>query len=400
MLQKFNFNFNPKTSLGVPMALTALIAIYSLSVVTSLPGLAVSPILDQLQAAFPSASQTEIEMLESLPSLLIIPFMLLAGKLSVKLPKRKLLITGLAIFLLSSILYLLPIGGIGYMLFNSVLLGAGAGIIIPLSTGLIADYFSGAERTRQLGVVSAISNLSLVLATALAGYLAEISWHASFLVYALSGISFFFAFRIKEPPKIEETQAVTSSINIKNWPWRLMIFYFLMTNIALVVPFNLSVLLGTLKIGNSQISGDLISIFFLSITIPGFLLSFILRRFKSKTPYYALVLPFVGLGAMLCGEIWAILAGVIMVGMGYGVLQPMIYDNTAVGTKSTNVTLFLALVMSMNYLAIILYPFFQQAIAAIFSTTYPLLPFITSIVLMAIIAVLYWKVSKKRVLLR
>ena len=61
------------------ISLLALIAIWSVSAVTSLPGLAISPVLEDLSKIFPSASQLEIQMLTSLPSLLIIPFVLLAG---------------------------------------------------------------------------------------------------------------------------------------------------------------------------------------------------------------------------------------------------------------------------------------------------------------------------------
>ena len=57
--------------------LTALVAIWSISAIISLPGLAISPILEDLDKIFPSASELEVEMLESLPSLMIIPFMLL-----------------------------------------------------------------------------------------------------------------------------------------------------------------------------------------------------------------------------------------------------------------------------------------------------------------------------------
>ena len=65
------------------ISLPVLLAIWSVSAVTSLPGLAVSPILGDLNTIFPSASDLEIQMLTSLPSLLIIPFVLLSGKLSV-----------------------------------------------------------------------------------------------------------------------------------------------------------------------------------------------------------------------------------------------------------------------------------------------------------------------------
>ena len=64
--------------------LITLIGIWSISALTSLPGLAVSPILGQLSTTFPDASELDIQMLSSLPSLLIIPFILLAGKLAEK----------------------------------------------------------------------------------------------------------------------------------------------------------------------------------------------------------------------------------------------------------------------------------------------------------------------------
>ena len=59
-----------------------LLAIWSVSAVTSLPGLAISPILGDLTKIFPKATELEIQLLSSLPSLLIIPFVLLSGKLS------------------------------------------------------------------------------------------------------------------------------------------------------------------------------------------------------------------------------------------------------------------------------------------------------------------------------
>ena len=65
--------------------LITLVGIWSVSALTSLPGLAVSPILGQLTTIFPHATELDIQMLTSLPSLLIIPFVLLAGKLAEKL---------------------------------------------------------------------------------------------------------------------------------------------------------------------------------------------------------------------------------------------------------------------------------------------------------------------------
>lgn len=67
------------------MPIKVLIAIYSISMLTSLPGLAISPILGNLETIFKGATQLQLQMLESLPSLLIVPSILLAGKLSIQI---------------------------------------------------------------------------------------------------------------------------------------------------------------------------------------------------------------------------------------------------------------------------------------------------------------------------
>ena len=136
--------------------LNVLVAIWSVSAVVSLPGLAISPILGDLDKIFKHATDIEIQMLTSLPSLLIIPFVLLAGKLSVSRNKLLILYTGLALFCISGFFSLFA-KNIVLLIFINCVLGVGAGMVIPLSTGLIADHFTGAYRTRQLGISSSRS---------------------------------------------------------------------------------------------------------------------------------------------------------------------------------------------------------------------------------------------------
>ena len=138
------------------ISLLTLIAIYSVPIVKSLPGLAVGPILGSLQNVFKGASDLELQMLESLPSFIIIPFVLLSGRLSMRWSEKKLLLLGMGLFVLSSVLFLLA-DSMTFLLVNSCLLGIGAGIVIPLAPGLVAEYFAGKRRTQQLGISSSIS---------------------------------------------------------------------------------------------------------------------------------------------------------------------------------------------------------------------------------------------------
>ena len=116
--------------------LVTLVAILSVSAVVSLPGLAISPILDDISRIFPHSTQLEVSMLESLPSLMIIPFMLLAGRWSVNKNNIRILVIGTVIFLLSGIWSMLSTHLVE-LIVASTIMGIGAGMIIPLSTGLI-----------------------------------------------------------------------------------------------------------------------------------------------------------------------------------------------------------------------------------------------------------------------
>ena len=271
------------------ITLTALLAIYSISMVTSLPGLAISPILGDLKNIFKDASNLELQMLESLPSFIIVPFILLAGRLSLRINKKRILIIGLSIFFGCSVIYPFS-NSLWLLLVVSALLGVGAGMIIPFSTGLIADNFTKRYRTRQLGIASSITNITLVLATFLAGVLADINWHYAFLVYCLSGISLLFAFKLNSAPpatpqKAKPANDTPVSTN-HNWPVALMFLYYFITFIVLTVPFNLSIYMETLKFKDPDISGTYISVFFLAMTIPGLFINNIIGWLRGHRPRF------------------------------------------------------------------------------------------------------------------
>jgi hypothetical protein len=86
--------------------LISLLAIWSISLVVDLPGLAISPLMGDLDKIFPNVTQLEIQLLTVLPNLFIFPFILLSGRLSVSKNKVLLVVVGLIIFLCSGIAYI------------------------------------------------------------------------------------------------------------------------------------------------------------------------------------------------------------------------------------------------------------------------------------------------------
>lgn len=384
--------------------LITLIAIWSISALTSLPGLAVSPILGDLTRIFPKATDLDIQMLTSLPSLLIIPFILLGGKLTEKVDFVRILKIGLWLFAASGILYLIS-NKMWQLIVVSALLGIGSGLIIPLSTGLISKYFVGTYRVKQFGLSSAITNFTLVIATAVTGYLAEVSWHLPFLVYLLPLISILLVGHLKESrsdaavkPSSQSTApsgqmaAVDTGgskygIHIKHL-LQIMLFYGVTTFIVLAVIFNLSFLMEKHHFSSGN-SGLMISLFFLAIMAPGFCLDKIVDELKERTKAYSLLSMAVGLALIWIAPIeWLIIPGCILVGLGYGIIQPMLYDKTTHTALPQKATMALAFVMMMNYLAILLYPFIIDFLQNLFHTQSQEFPFVFN--LLITIVTFFW----------
>ncbi|WP_307995807.1 MFS transporter [uncultured Bacteroides sp.] len=392
--------------------LITLIAIWSISALTSLPGLAVSPILGDLTKIFPEATDLDIQMLTSLPSLLIIPFILLGGKLTEKVDYVRILKIGLWLFAASGILYLIS-NKMWQLIVVSALLGIGSGLIIPLSTGLVSRYFVGTYRVKQFGLSSAITNFTLVIATAVTGYLAEVSWHLPFLVYLLPLVSILLVGHLKtNQPGTEPVAAGSgnstpeqSAIDTGGSKYgihtrhllQLMLFYGVTTYIVLAVIFNLPFLMEKHHFSSGD-SGLMISLFFLAIMAPGFGLDKIVGVLKERTKAYSLLSMALGLLLIWIAPIeWLIIPGCILVGLGYGVIQPMLYDKTTHAALPEKTTLALAFVMMMNYLAILLYPFIVDFFQWIFHTRSQEFPFIFN--LLITIVTFFWAYLRRNTFL-
>lgn len=352
--------------------LITLVGIWSISALNALPGLAVSPILGKLSVIFPRSTELDIQMLSSLPSLLIIPFILLAGKLAERVNFIRLLQLGLAIFAVSGILYLLS-GKMWQLIAVSALLGVGSGLIVPLSTGLISKYFTGQYRVKQFGLSSAITNITLVIATAVTGYLAEVNWHLPFVVYLLPVVSLVLSVYLQRSMASEGSTSLADEspaaadvpvdigggkhgIHVRHL-WGVMAVYGIATFLVLVVSFNLPFLMQEYHFTSGN-SGVMISLFFLAIMTPGFFLNRIVDTLKEKTKFYSFLSIAIGLALIwISPKEWVIAPGCILVGLGYGVIQPVVYNQTTHTALPKKVTLALAFVMMMNYLAILLCPF-------------------------------------------
>ena len=158
----------------------------------------------------------------------------------------------------------------------------------------------------------------------------------------------------------------------------------------LVVTFYASFLIDDYKI-DSSFSGVLISLFFLAIMLPGLFIANIIRSLKRNVNLVALVLVCVGL---LCVGVFhgkAMLAfGALCTGLGYGIMQPVIYDKAATIAPPRSATLALSFVMAMNYLAVMICPFIMDMFRHLFHTHSDRFPFFFNAALVFALAAVTW----------
>lgn len=341
-----------------PMPLFTLVAILSLSLVVNLPGLAISPMLGSLSKIFPGTGSLEQQLLTMLPNLLIIPCLLLSGWLARRKHKIGYVVASLVLYIACGVSYMLA-ATMAELIVISCLLGITAGILIPFSTGLLADTFAGRYRMQQMGLQSGISNLSVVVATFAVGFLSHGNWHLPFIVYLMPVIPLALSAGLRGIPASDYAAPAAVASTPHNGkiiiPRMLGISaaYFFTTYATVIITYFCPFLIEK-EHWSPEITGTVTSIYFLFIFLPGFILPQILKTARGMTIVAAAAMITAGLALFsFVRTEWAMMAGAALMGAGYGIHQPIIYNKApeAVSDPSMN-TMSLSLVLVANYAAI------------------------------------------------
>ena len=143
-----------------------------------------APALGAIKEHFSSCSPMTVQLIVSLPALLIILTTFAFRPLCRLMRTRTLALVGLTLYVLAGAGAFL-VDDIGILLLLRALLGVSVGMIMPLSTGLLSFYFPPEEMSRLMGLSAAMNQMGGVVATLLAGVLAAVEWRYAFLVYLL-----------------------------------------------------------------------------------------------------------------------------------------------------------------------------------------------------------------------
>ncbi len=410
-----------KTGKGT-ISMMVVFAIWSLSLAVDLPGLAVTPIEGSLRTIFSDATDFKIQLLTVLPNLVIIPFVLLSGKLSETRHKVAVITLGTLLYIIAGAWSIFS-NSLTELIWLSCLLGAGCGLILPFSTGLIADVFTGKYRMKQMGIISAIGNIALVGATFVVGFLAAKSWHLPFLVYLIPLVSLVLIPFLNKIPKSDYAatpatsdaassattkaasttvpavdadgfstagQSVKGGFYVGRTIWLLLAYFFFV--FATSVPaYYLPNLMPEYHMSTEDVS-TVTSIFYLAMFAIGLIVTAVMKTFRKTTFILATGLIVGGMVMfVLTRSLGLFIVASALVGLGNGLAQPIFYTKaTEVVTSDSKSTLSLAYLQVANYVAISLVPVIIGFFSDIFHNKTALFPFtlvliFTAIVLCAVI---------------
>ncbi|MGA4839914.1 MFS transporter [Streptomyces sp. G45] len=160
------------------LALTALVAsMLVLGFDMTILNVALPTMADQM-----GASTGEQQWMADAYIVVFAALMLPAGLLGDRFGRRRMLITGLGIFLVGSVVGTL-VDTVPLVVAARALMGVGGALVMPLAMAVLPALFGPGERTKAIGVVSAASALGLPLGPILGGFLLDHFWWGSiFLV--------------------------------------------------------------------------------------------------------------------------------------------------------------------------------------------------------------------------
>ena len=286
---------------------------------------AASPALADIAKAFPDRSRETIQMIATMPALLIMASTLLCGQLSRVLRKKPLVLTGLVLYGVGGIMPAF-FGGLAFILAMRGVFGIGCGFLIPLSQGLVADYFQGHDREIFMGYRSSTASIFGMFFTMAGGYLCAIHWRDTFFAY-LVVVPVFLLILLKMPEP--ETRTITAmedkAARLTRTMWFYVLVYFLYNITMMCFITNAAFVMADSCVGSAKTIGFVMTLMNLGGITAGILLGWLTRVLKNFTLVFALgclALGFAMLNFVQTALMFAIASAIW--GMGFGTFNPTI----------------------------------------------------------------------------
>ena len=360
----------------------------------------VSGSLTVIGAQFPSASQSLIQSIISIPCLAVLPTTLLSGKLMGSMPKKTLGMIGMLIFL---------IGGVAPFMLTSLpvilvlrgIFGIGVGIVQAVASALVAENFVGPEREAVQGTMTSAQMLGCAVMVFAGGWLGDIAWNASFLVHGIAVLSLIIAFiclPLVRAPKKDSADVARGKTHLNKSSWSWAGITFLLFIGVQVYTVYISYVLNEKSIGGAAESGATVAVACIGGFIMGILYGKLAGRAGNLT--FAIGLFVMALSYLilaLAGSMTAIYTGGFVYGIAMAICMPAAFVNTANSVDAFSSAMALSITMCAQNLGQFVCPYIMNFITGITGSAQPsTLTYLLAAILLAGMGVpaVFWGIRK------
>ena len=349
---------------------TVTATILSMSLLTVMAGAAIAPALGIIKAHFSTANDLLVQLIVSMPALLIIVTNLFFLTISRRLRTRTIATTGLLLYVAAGAGCFF-VTDIYVLLLMRALLGVSVGLVMPLSTGLLVYYFPPQEQARLMGLSAAMNQMGGVVATLLAGMLATIEWNFAFLVYLIGLIAVVMVWLWLPDSQLGSA----NKRGIPFEPRQLLKFHpsvigmFLLMMIFFVFPTNFAIIAHQ----QTALSSEAITMTMVGLDVVAFIVGLffgpIMQCFRQPVKYFAPIFFFLGYAVYLVPNVPMMLVGSASIGIANGVGVPYLNTIASIKGGKNSATTVMPLLSAALYLGQFLSPVIVMPLAkALFRT--------------------------------
>ena len=365
--------------------------ILSMSLLTVMAGAAIAPALGIIKEHFASSPAILVQLIVSIPALLIIVTSLFFRVISTRLRTRAIAIIGLVLYVVAGAGCFF-VKDIYVLLAMRALLRVSVGLIMPLSTGLLAYYFPPSELARLMGLSAAMNQMGGVVATLLAGLLAVVEWNYAFLVYILGLIALVMVLawlpneqlssHDKQGNAFEPRHLLKFHPSVIGMLLLMMIFFIFPTNFAIITSEQTS------------FSNHVITIIMVGLDMVAFFVGLgfgrLMKAFRTVIKYFAPIGFMLGYGLYLLGDVASIIAGSALIGIATGVGVPYLNTIASIKGGKNSTTTVMPLLSAALYLGQFISPIIVMPLSRIIAPGTLTGPYLAGVILSVLFLFQVW----------
>ena len=374
-------------------------------------GNAISGTIPAMEEAFSNVSKANIEMLTTIPTLGVLIGTVLTGVFSNYLGKKKSVLAGLIIALVSGVVpAFLP--QYWPIFISRLLFGVGMGIFNPLSVSYITDLYVGDRQRSLLGYRNAASNLGDAIMLFVAGILINLGWNVTYLVFFVLLIPItlitlfvpkeFDNFDIRNSALDEDGQIgdgasdVKPSTNLK--VIELGIVFMLISMLYNAIPLKFASYIVTEHIGTASTATWIFSFLFLAAIFSGVLFEKISKVSKRLTVFFfEMVIGVAYIAIAFTHSIPLLMTLVLLSGFAWGIINPALTVRLVGVSPVNSMTLSTSIIVIFINVGFLISPYFFAMFAGLFGNDSAAFAIAIGGALYAVMAVLdFIKIKKNK----